>query len=125
MRLLRLLRWREAHARRADRPRSWILDNELAVLLARDPGSDLAALQRQFDTHPKAPRKLADAIWQALQTPLDDDAEAPEPRNADRDKQALPRLQEATYPRSAELGLADPVHAPRRWLDKPTLRSQR
>src|SRR3546814_10816306 len=88
MRLLRLLRWREAHARRADRPHSWILDNELAVLLARDPGPDLAALQRQFDTHPKAPRKLADAIWQALQTPLDAQAEAHETRNADRDKQA-------------------------------------
>src|SRR3546814_13995499 len=46
MRLLRLLRWREAHARRADRPRSWILDNELAVLLARDPGPDRAEERR-------------------------------------------------------------------------------
>src|SRR3546814_2962668 len=101
-----LLRGRKAHARRADRPRSWILDNELAVLLARDPGPDLPALRRQFDTHPKAPRKLADAIWQALQTPLDDEAEAPEPRNEDRDKQALRRLQEATSTRSAELGRA-------------------
>src|SRR3546814_13884518 len=79
MRLLRLLRWREAHARRADRPRSWILDHELAVLLARDPGPDLPALQRPFDTHPKPPRTLADAIWPALHTPLDDEAEAPEP----------------------------------------------
>src|SRR3546814_8177635 len=56
LRLLRLLRWREAHARRADSPRSWILDNELAVQLARDPGPDLPALQRQLDAHPKAPR---------------------------------------------------------------------
>src|SRR3546814_6707327 len=101
MRLLRLLRWREAHARRADRPRSWILDNELAVLLARDPGPDLAALQRQFDTHPKAPRKLADAIWQALQTPLDDEAEAPEPPNADRDKQDLRRARQRTRLKSS------------------------
>src|SRR3546814_9755240 len=31
MRLLRLLRWREAHARRAQRPRSWTLENELAA----------------------------------------------------------------------------------------------
>src|SRR5690606_7962310 len=118
LRLLRLLRWREAHARRADRPRSWILDNELAVALARDPGPDLAALQRQLDAHPKAPRKLADAIWQALQTPLDDEADAPEPRNDDRDKQALRRLQEATSARSAELGLPDGVLASRRWLEQ-------
>ena len=118
MRLLRLLRWREAHARRADRPRSWILDNELAVLLARDPGPDLTALQRQLDSHPKAPRKLGDAIWQALQSPLDDEAQAPEPRNEDRDKQALRRLQEATSTRSAELGLPDGVLASRRWLEQ-------
>src|SRR5690606_28797711 len=117
-RLLRLLRWREAHARRADRPRSWILDNELAVQLARDPGPDPAALQRQLDAHPKAPRKLADAIWQALQTPLDDEDEAPEPRNDDSDKQALRRLQEATARRSAELGLPDGVLASRRWLEQ-------
>ena len=117
-RLLRLLRWREAHARRADRPRSWILDNELAVQLARDPGPDPAALQRQLDAHPKAPRKLADAIWQALQSPLDDEDEAPEPRNDDSDKQALRRLQEATARRSAELGLPDGVLASRRWLEQ-------
>ena len=117
-RLLRLLRWREAHARRADRPRSWILDNELAVQLARDPGPDPAALQRQLDARPKAPRKLADAIWQALQSPLDDEDEAPEPRNDDSDKQALRRLQEATARRSAELGLPDGVLASRRWLEQ-------
>ena len=116
-RLLRLLRWRDVHARESDRPRSWILDNELAVLLARDPPADPATLQRQLDAHPKAPRKLGDAVWQALQTPLGDEAEAPEPRNEDRDKQALRRLQEATAARSAELGLPDGVLASRRWLE--------
>jgi len=118
LRLLRLLRWREAHARRADRPRSWILDNEMAVLLARDPAADLAQLQRQLDANPKAPRKLADAIWQALQAPLADESEAPEPRNDDRDKQTLRRLQEATAARSAALGLPDGVLASRRWLEQ-------
>ena len=116
-RLLRLLRWRDVHARESDRPRSWILDNELAVLLARDPPADPATLQRQLDAHPKAPRKLGDAVWQALQTPLGDEAGAPEPRNEDRDKQALRRLQEATAARSAELGLPDGVLASRRWLE--------
>ncbi|GAA3930758.1 ribonuclease D [Luteimonas lutimaris] len=117
-RLLRLLRWRDAHARRADRPRSWILDNDLAVQLAREPIANRDALQRQLDAHPKAPRKLGDAIWQALQTPLDDEAQAPEPRNDDRDKQALRRLQDATAARSAELGLPDGVLASRRWLEQ-------
>src|SRR5690606_28589343 len=82
------------------------------------PIADREALQRQLDAHPKAPRKLGDAIWQALQAPLDDEADAPEPRNDDRDKQALRRLQDATAARSAELGLPDGVLASRRWLEQ-------
>src|SRR5690606_11380835 len=68
-RLVRLLRWREAYAREHDRPRSWILDNELAVALACTVPPDQAALQTQLDAHPKAPRKLGEPIWQALTTP--------------------------------------------------------
>jgi ribonuclease D len=117
-RLLRLLRWREAQARRSDRPRSWIIDNELAVLLARDPPADRDALQHLLDAQPKAPRKLGDALWQALRAPLDDEGQAPEPRNEERDRPALRKLQEATAARSAELGLPDGVLASRRWLEQ-------
>ncbi|OHE87378.1 MAG: ribonuclease D, partial [Lysobacterales bacterium RIFOXYD1_FULL_69_11] len=34
-RLVRLLRWRDRYARDNDRPRTWILDNELATAIAR------------------------------------------------------------------------------------------
>ncbi|MCM2337971.1 MAG: ribonuclease D, partial [Lysobacter sp.] len=103
-RLLRLLRWRDLYARNNDRPRTWILDNELAVALARNPPIDLPGLLRVFDSQPKAPRKLADAIWQALQTPLADEADAPDARQAEaRDKNRLRRLQEAVAARSREL----------------------
>lgn len=115
-RLLRLLRWRDAYARDSDRPRTWILDNELATALARDPPIDLAGLQRQLDAHPKASRRLADALWQALDTPLADEGEAPAPRNEDRDKRTLRKLQDAVAARSAELELPDGVLASRRWL---------
>lgn len=117
LRLLRLLRWRDVYARDSDRPRSWILDNELAVQLARGALPDQAALQRELDAHPKAPRKLADTMWTALQTPLGDEDDAPEPRGDDRDKAQLRRLQEATAARSAELALPDGVLASRRWLE--------
>src|SRR5690606_35276784 len=40
LRLLRLLRWRDAWAREHDRPRSWILDNELAATIARSAPAD-------------------------------------------------------------------------------------
>ncbi|HRO28728.1 MAG TPA: HRDC domain-containing protein, partial [Luteimonas sp.] len=79
VRLLRLLRWRDAQARRSDRPRNWVLDNELATTLAREAPTDRAALDRLLDRHPKAPRKLAGAILDALHTPLDDEDQAPEP----------------------------------------------
>ena len=115
-RLLRLLRWRDAYARDNDRPRTWILDNELAATLARIPPADLAALQSRLDSTPKAPRKLGDAIWHALRTPLVDETDAPPVRSDERDKQALRKLQEAVTIRSAELGLPDGVLASRRWL---------
>lgn len=117
-RLLRLLRWREAQARRSDRPRSWILDNELAVTLARTPPRDRAALQALLDATPKAPRKLGDALWQALETPLEDEASAPLVQAAgETDKTVLKRLQDAVARRGAELGLADGVLASRRHLE--------
>ncbi|MEJ7746659.1 MAG: ribonuclease D [Luteimonas sp.] len=116
-RLLRLLRWRDVQARDSDRPRSWILDNELATQLARTPPIDRTALQTQLDAHPKAPRKLGDAVWQALNTPLTDEADAPPVRIDERDKQVMRRLQEAVTARSTELGLPDGVLASRRWLE--------
>ncbi len=117
-RLVRLLRWRDRYARDNDRPRTWILDNDLATSIARTPPADLAALQAQLDAHPKAPRKLADAIWAALQTPLEGEIDAPDASVSERrDKQALRRLQEAVAARSAELGLPDGVLASRRWLE--------
>jgi ribonuclease D len=115
-RLLRLLRWRDAHARRADRPRSWILDNELATALARKPPADRVALQRQLEATPKSPRALGDAIWAALETPLADEAGAPLARADDRDKARMRGLQDAVAALSAELGLPDGVLASRRWL---------
>ena len=41
-RLLRLLRWRDLQARQSDRPRSWILDNELASQPRRSCAVSLA-----------------------------------------------------------------------------------
>jgi len=118
LRLLRLLRWRDVYARDNDRPKSWILDNELAVTLARTPPIDLAGLQRTLDAVPKSPRRLADALWSALNTPLADEADAPDAvQSEQRDKQRLRKLQDAVAARSAELGLPDGVLASRRWLE--------
>ena len=55
-------------------------------------------------------------LWEALSTPLDDEAEAPAVRNEERDKGALRALQDAVATLSAELALPDGVLASRRWL---------
>jgi ribonuclease D len=117
-RLLRLLRWRDRAARERDRPRTWMLDNELAVALARNAPADRAALQDRLDAHPKAPRKLGEELWNALTTALPDEADAPDAGIGEtRDKQRLRQLQSAVAARSAELGLPDGVLASRRWLE--------
>jgi hypothetical protein len=123
-RLLRLLRWRDVQARSSDRPRSWILDNELAATLARTPPAD-DALGKLFEQFPKAPRKLAGAVWQALSTPLADEADAPLalPAN-DSNKQALKKLQDAVAERSRELGLPDGILASRKHLESYLERRQ-
>ena len=116
-RLLRMLRWREAQARRSDRPRSWILDNELAVTLARANPGDQQAFQARLDAMPKAPRGLRDALWQALSTPLADEDDAPLARGDDRDKKQLRAMQDAVAAVAAELQLPEGVLASRRLLE--------
>lgn len=117
-RLLRLLRWRDAQARRSDKPRSWILDNELATGLARQPPASQAALEALFERQPKAPKKLAAAIWSVLTTPLEDEAGMPlAADNGDRLRAPLKRLQKAVAERSAELGLPDGILASRKLLE--------
>ena len=116
-RLLRLLRWREAQARASDRPRSWILDNELAVALARQPLDSRLRFDALLDGFPKAPRNLRTPLWDALITPLPDEAQAPPVRGDDRDKKQLRALQEAVAAAAAELGLPEGVLASRRLLE--------
>lgn len=115
-RLLRLLRWRETQARDSDRPRNWIMDGELAVVLAKNPPLDAAALRRLLESRPKAPLRLADAIWNALSTPIADEDAMPLARDDEGDRKTLRRLQDAVAARSRELALPDGVLASRRWL---------
>jgi len=116
-RLLRLLRWRETQARSSDRPRSWILDNELAATLARANPADRTAFQKLLDAAPKAPRGLRDALWQALTTPLPDEADAPLARGDDRDKKQLRALQDVVAAVAAEQQLPEGVLASRKLLE--------
>lgn len=116
-RLCRLLRWREATARRSDRPRSWILDNELAVSLAAvEPGSR-AQFDARFDAHLRAPRRLREQLWQVLAEPLPVPASFPLAREqTSAERGTLRRWQALVRHESARLQLADGVLASRRVL---------
>lgn len=116
-RLLRVLRWREVQARASDRPRGWILDNELAVNLARRNPADRSAFDALLDATPKAPRGLRDALWHALATPLADEAAIPLAKDDDADRKRLRALQDAVTALAAELQLPDGVLASRRMLE--------
>ena len=65
-RLRRLLRWRDAEARRSDRPKSWVLDNELAVQLSRRPFDDFQRFNALLDANPKSPRKARRELLELL-----------------------------------------------------------
>ena len=95
-----------------------MLDNELAATLARIATPTRNSVDDAIRAHPKGPRKLVDAVWTALSTPLPDEADAPDAAIAERrDKSKVKALQDAVSRRAAELGVADAVLASRRMLE--------
>jgi ribonuclease D len=117
--LCRLLRWRETQAREGDRPKGWILDNELAIALARKPPIDARAFHAFLDTQPKAPRKLRGELWNELAQPLTAaERDVPLVQTPDSaQKRRLRTLQDTVASEAARLGLAEGVLASRRTLE--------
>ena len=117
-RLCRLLRWRDIEARRSDKPKSWIIDNELAVLLARRPPGDFAEFNAVLDRHPKAPRKSRGELWSVLSAPVGEaDRAIPLLRPDAFDKQALKAMQEAVVAVAQAHGLPEGLLCARRHLE--------
>lgn len=118
-RLCRLLRWRDAEARRADKPKSWILDNELAAALSRRVPDDFHRFGDILDRNPKAPRKARRELWALLEAPLtDDERNIPLNRSGDTlDKQKLKAMQEAVAGVAAALSVPDGLLCARKHLE--------
>lgn len=118
-RLRRLLAWRDEQARRADRPRSWIIDNELVVTLARRVPVDEAAFGRLLDGQARSPRQLRGPLWEVASAPLEDsEREIPLAASQDAAQRALvKRLQEHVAAVAQAAGLPDGVLASRRQLE--------
>jgi ribonuclease D len=118
-RLHRLLRWRDVQARTLDRPRSWILDNEVATALARRAPADFDEFSAVLDRFPKAPRKGRSELWKILDAPLTDaELALPQVRSSDAiDKKTLRELQDEVARAAAGLGVPDGLLCARKHLE--------
>jgi ribonuclease D len=117
-RLCRLLRWRDSEARRTDRPKGWILDNELAVALSRRPPAEYHRFQQLLDSSPKSPRKSRAELWALLEAPLTDaERDIPIVRGEQLDKQRLKGLQEAVATLAQSLELPEGLLCARKHLE--------
>ena len=119
LRLRRLLLWREDQARRSDKPKSWVLDNELIVELALDSHTHRAEFETLLDARPRAPRRLRDELWELVARPIDAEerdlplAEAPDPRW----REPLKRMQEGVAAVAAAHDLPEGLLCARRHLE--------
>ena len=118
--LKRVLRWRDASARRTDTPRPWILDDASALdLSSRPPKTDVELAERT-----KGLRGLRSALraelFEVLQRPLDDEDLKLEPiprAPSMREKPALAALRDAAAARATALDLPDGLLAARRHIE--------
>ncbi|GAB2505647.1 ribonuclease D [Arenimonas alkanexedens] len=117
-RLCRILRWRDLEARRSDKPKSWIIDNELAVSLARRPTSDQREFNAILDRHPKAPRKSRGALFDVVNAALAaEDLAIPLLKVDTLDKQKVKAMQEAVAAVAQAHGLPEGLLCARRHLE--------
>ena len=117
--LCRLLKWRDTKARSSDKPKSWILDNELAAFLARSAPDQYNAFIAILDRSPKAPRKFRSELWEENTRPLlESELDIPPIKNIDTiDKQKLRALQEAVAQHAATLNIPEGMLASRKHLE--------
>lgn len=122
-RLDAILRWRERIARETDRPKPWVLDNQLAFDLAAKPPGNLADLQRALQAQRAFPRARAADLLELLRQPDVDPNFAAAPKPFTRDEEAaLERLKAAIEAEAAALALEPSLLAPRR-LQEARLRT--
>lgn len=117
--LCRLLRWRDSKARMSDKPKSWILDNELAAFLARSAPDQYNSFIGILDRSPKAPRKFRSELWEEMTRPLTDaELDIPPIKNIDSiDKQKLRAMQEAVAKQAMILNIPEGLLASRKHLE--------
>jgi len=119
-RLRRLLRWREALARRINRPRSWIFDNALATSLVETPPADTDALASRMRGQRSFPKRELAPLFELLESPLTaEELELPpiQPPIRGEPAQLLAQVRDKVAARATELDLPPALLCPRRLLE--------
>jgi len=114
---LTLVRWREAAAQRADRPRRWLLADEELLSIAAALPATTEALEPLMP--PKFVARFGAAVLTAIASRSDAALEADVRANASQgppDKNAIKNLQEQVRQRGAALGIEPEILATRREL---------
>lgn len=118
MRLCRLLRWREQVARSDDRPRTWVIDNALAVEFASTPPTSSQHLLARLQTCRAFPRRRAGELIELLASNEPDASFHPAPEPLDRDtEKRMQKLREAIDARATELSIDPSTLCTRRLLE--------
>ena len=114
---LALVRWRERYAQSRDRPRRWIMGDELLLRIARTLPEDLESLK----SIPEMPSRLADRSGQDILSELQDSDGVDQRALIDThltlerpDKKELQAFQERVRGRADELGIQSEVLATRK-----------
>jgi ribonuclease D len=114
-----LLLWRERLARRSDKPKGWVLDNELVVDLSQWGASTRAQFEALLDARPRAPRRARDELWDVVSAPLQPEdldiplLQAPDPHW----REPLKRMQAVIAGIATELDLPEGLLCSRRHLE--------
>jgi ribonuclease D len=114
-RLDAVLRWREQVARDTDRPKPWVIDNQVAHDLSAKPPTQLSDLQRQIQAQRAFPRARAVDLLDLLRNPpqFPDFRAAPQPFSRDEES-ALERLKAGIEAEAAALAIEPALLAPRK-----------
>ena len=118
--LRRVLRWRDASARRTDTPRPWVLDDAAALDLSLRPPRDAGELAERTKGLRGLRSALRAELFEVLRRPLDDDERVFDaiPRAPSiREKPALAALKEIVVQRARELDLPEGLLCARRHLE--------
>jgi ribonuclease D len=118
--LRRLLLWREAAARRYDKPRSWLLDDAHALGLAEQPPASATELFERSRGLRALRSVQRDEVFALLRAPLDDDEAAtapiPPPFGAAQ-KRAIAAMKDAVADIAKRLDLPEGLLCSRRHLE--------